>query len=154
MPHLRGPGAGGTLPPMIQLEQVVKEYGGPLARLRGERVRALDGVTLHVPPGAAVGLVGPNGAGKSTIIRLLLGYLAPTRGGVQVGGDLVAIALAICLPSLAALPLVERHERLGADPEQDGPGAAGDTQRPGAWHSLAWLGLSACALRWPLRSQE
>jgi ABC-2 type transport system ATP-binding protein len=73
---------------MIRLEKVVKEYGGPLARLRGERVRALDGVTLHVPPGAAVGLVGPNGAGKSTLIRLLLGYLSPTRGGVQVGGML------------------------------------------------------------------
>lgn len=73
---------------MIRLQKVVKEYGGPLARLRGERVRALDGVTLHVPPGAAVGLVGPNGAGKSTLIRLLLGYLAPTAGGVQVGGML------------------------------------------------------------------
>jgi ABC-2 type transport system ATP-binding protein len=73
---------------MIRLEKVVKEFGGPLARLRGERVRALDGVTLHVPPGAAVGVVGPNGAGKSTLIRLLLGYLAPTRGGVQVGGML------------------------------------------------------------------
>jgi ABC-2 type transport system ATP-binding protein len=73
---------------MIRLEKVVKEFGGPLARLRGERVRALDGVTLHVPPGAAVGLVGPNGAGKSTIIRLLLGYLSPTAGGVQVGGML------------------------------------------------------------------
>jgi ABC-2 type transport system ATP-binding protein len=73
---------------MIRLEHVVKEYGGPLARLRGERVRALDGVTLQVPPGAAVGLVGPNGAGKSTLIRLLLGYLSPTRGGVQVGGML------------------------------------------------------------------
>jgi ABC-2 type transport system ATP-binding protein len=73
---------------MIRLEKVVKEFGGPLARLRGERVRALDGVTLQVAPGAAVGLVGPNGAGKSTLIRLLLGYLAPTRGGVQVGGML------------------------------------------------------------------
>jgi ABC-2 type transport system ATP-binding protein len=73
---------------MIRIEKVVKEYGGPLARLRGERVRALDGVSMHVPPGAAVGLVGPNGAGKSTLIRLLLGYLSPTSGGVQVGGML------------------------------------------------------------------
>jgi ABC-2 type transport system ATP-binding protein len=73
---------------MIRLQKVVKEYGGPLARLRGERVRALDGVSLHVPPGAAVGLVGPNGAGKSTLIRLLLGYIGPTAGGVQVGGML------------------------------------------------------------------
>jgi ABC-2 type transport system ATP-binding protein len=73
---------------MIELTEVTKEYGGPLARLRGERVRALDGVTLRVPPGTAVGLVGPNGAGKSTLIRLLLGYISPTGGGVQVGGML------------------------------------------------------------------
>ena len=88
MPGLRGVPAPRTLPPMIRVERVVKEFGGPLARLRGDRVRALDGVTLHLPPGAAVGLVGPNGAGKSTLIRLLLGYLNPTRGGVQVGGML------------------------------------------------------------------
>jgi ABC-2 type transport system ATP-binding protein len=73
---------------MIRFIDVVKDFGGPLARLRGERVRALDGVTLEVPPGAAVGLVGPNGAGKSTLIRLMLGYLSPSRGGVQVGGML------------------------------------------------------------------
>lgn len=71
---------------MIRMMNVSKEFGGPLARLRGERVRALDGVTLEIAPGAAVGLVGPNGAGKSTLIRLLLGYVGPTRGGVQVGG--------------------------------------------------------------------
>ncbi|HLM68653.1 MAG TPA: ABC transporter ATP-binding protein, partial [Longimicrobium sp.] len=73
---------------MIRFKDVEKDFGGPLARWRGERVRALDGVTLEVPPGAAVGLVGPNGAGKSTLIRMLLGYLSPSRGGVQVGGML------------------------------------------------------------------
>jgi ABC-2 type transport system ATP-binding protein len=73
---------------MIELTDVTKEFGGPLARLRGERVRALDGVTLQVASGTAVGLVGPNGAGKSTLIRLLLGYVAPTRGGVRMGGML------------------------------------------------------------------
>jgi ABC-2 type transport system ATP-binding protein len=71
---------------MIELTGITKEYGGLLARLRGERVRALDGVTLAVPAGASLGLVGPNGAGKSTLIRLLLGYLGPTAGGVTVGG--------------------------------------------------------------------
>ncbi len=71
---------------MILLQNVVKEYGGPLARMRGERVRALDGVSLEVAPGEAVGVVGPNGAGKSTLLRLLLGYVAPTSGMARVGG--------------------------------------------------------------------
>jgi ABC-2 type transport system ATP-binding protein len=70
---------------MIRLEDVTKEYGGWAPRARG-RVRALEGVTLVVPPGSALGVVGPNGAGKSTLMRLLLGYLRPTRGSVQVGG--------------------------------------------------------------------
>ncbi|HEU0016446.1 MAG TPA: ABC transporter ATP-binding protein [Longimicrobium sp.] len=71
---------------MIRLDGVVKEFGGPLARLRGDRVRALDGVSLRVEPGTALGLIGPNGAGKSTLIRLLLGYLNPTGGGVAIAG--------------------------------------------------------------------
>nr|MBA4159732.1 ABC transporter ATP-binding protein [Gemmatimonadota bacterium] len=71
---------------MIRLDAVVKEYSGPLGGMLGGRVRALDGVTLQVAPGTALGIVGPNGAGKSTLIRLLLGYLRPTRGEVTVGG--------------------------------------------------------------------
>jgi ABC-2 type transport system ATP-binding protein len=71
---------------MIRFADVVKEFAGPLARARGGKVRALDGVTLDVPPGTVLGLVGPNGAGKSTMIRLLLGYIRPTKGKVEVHG--------------------------------------------------------------------
>ena len=71
---------------MIRFADVVKEFAGPLARARGGKVRALDGVTLDVPPGTVLGLVGPNGAGKSTMIRLLLGYIRPTRGTVELHG--------------------------------------------------------------------
>ncbi len=72
---------------MIRLADVTKEYGGRIARARGRTVRALDGVSLEVPPGTALGIVGPNGAGKSTLIRLLLGYLRPTSGEVALEGE-------------------------------------------------------------------
>jgi len=50
--------------------------------------RALDGLTLRIPRGAAFGLIGPNGAGKTTFIKLLLGVARPTGGRVEVlGGD-------------------------------------------------------------------
>ena len=38
--------------------------------------------------GDRVGLIGPNGAGKTTLLRLLLGELAPDRGGIQLGTQL------------------------------------------------------------------
>lgn len=77
---------GGTFRSMIHMDGVTREYGGWASRARGRRVRALDGVSLTVPPGTALGIVGPNGAGKSTLIRVLLGYLRPTSGNVTLGG--------------------------------------------------------------------
>lgn len=56
-----------------------------LERRFGDRV-ALAGVTLQIAPGEAFGLLGANGAGKTTFIRLVTGYLVPTRGSVRVDG--------------------------------------------------------------------
>lgn len=70
---------------MIALTDVTKEYRtGVLGT--GGRVRALDGVTLEVAAGTALGLVGLNGAGKSTLLRILLGYARPTAGEVSIDG--------------------------------------------------------------------
>ncbi|HET7228825.1 MAG TPA: ABC transporter ATP-binding protein [Longimicrobium sp.] len=71
---------------MIHLDEVAKEYGGWLARRSRRAVPALAAVSLNVQPGTVLGIVGPNGAGKSTLIRILLGYLRPSRGTVTVGG--------------------------------------------------------------------
>jgi ABC-type multidrug transport system ATPase subunit len=71
---------------MIRLADVVKQYSAPPWRAADGKVRALDGISLEVAPGTALGIVGPNGAGKSTLIRLLLGFLRPTSGELSVGG--------------------------------------------------------------------
>lgn len=45
---------------------------------------AVEDLTFTVPPGALFALLGPNGAGKTTTVRLLMGLIAPSKGGATV----------------------------------------------------------------------
>lgn len=47
---------------------------------------ALQGVTISIPHGKAIGIVGGSGAGKSTAVDVLLGLLEPSEGRVTVDG--------------------------------------------------------------------
>lgn len=46
---------------------------------------ALDDLSVELE-GGAIGLLGPNGAGKSTLIKMLLGFIKPSRGVAKVFG--------------------------------------------------------------------
>jgi len=54
-------------------------------------VAALEGVTLSVRRGEAVGVVGRNGAGKTTLLRLAAGHLVPDTGRVTTRGRVVPL---------------------------------------------------------------
>jgi ABC-type glutathione transport system ATPase component len=59
-------------------------------RRGGRRVQALDGVSLSVARGEAVGVVGESGSGKTTLARVLLGLETPASGTVRFDGKPVA----------------------------------------------------------------
>jgi ABC-2 type transport system ATP-binding protein len=71
--------------PIVVAEALAKRYGP---------VVALEDLSLEIRRGEVFGLLGPNGSGKTTFIRILAGYLAPTRGKLLVAGlDVVHDAL-------------------------------------------------------------
>lgn len=56
---------------MIITENLSRHYG---------RRTGIDSLNLAIDEGEIFGFLGPNGAGKSTTIRLLMGFLPPSRG--------------------------------------------------------------------------
>ena len=66
---------------IIALDNVDLSLGDGAAR-----VHVLQGVSLGVAPGEAVGLVGPSGSGKSTLLMVLAGLERPDSGSVLLDG--------------------------------------------------------------------
>ncbi len=62
---------------LLQLEQVVKHFGG---------VRAIQCIDLALSEGEILGLIGPNGAGKTTLFNLITGVYRPSSGRVIFQG--------------------------------------------------------------------
>ena len=60
---------------MIRIQNVTKYYGDRLA---------VDDISFNIKKGETVGFLGPNAAGKTTTMRMITGYLMPTRGDVWI----------------------------------------------------------------------
>jgi len=56
---------------------------------RGQRVFALDGVSLVIAEGETLGLVGESGSGKSTLGKTLMGLHDKTSGSVSYRGEML-----------------------------------------------------------------
>ncbi len=71
-------------------------------------VTAIDGLSLHLERGEALGLLGPNGAGKSTALAMLMGLRVPDAGAVRLFGHAPGSAAARAMmgvtPQMAGFP--------------------------------------------------
>jgi ATP-binding cassette subfamily B multidrug efflux pump len=55
-----------------------------LAHHYGKNVGGLNGVDLTIAPGEKVGLVGRSGAGKTTLVNLLMRFMDPETGRIEI----------------------------------------------------------------------
>ncbi len=62
---------------VVKLEDIWVHYDG---------VAILEGVNLSIAQDDFLGIIGPNGGGKTTLLKVILGLITPSRGGVLVLG--------------------------------------------------------------------
>ncbi len=87
--------------------------------------KAVDGVNLHVSKGDIYGFLGQNGAGKTTTLKMILGLVKPTQGGVYLFGQKISfgdyshydrigslVETAGFYPNLTAAENLEIHRRM------------------------------------------
>lgn len=105
---------------LVELAGVSKYYGS---------VRALEGVSLEVDPGAITCVLGDNGAGKSTLIKIIAGLHRHDRGTLSIEGEETILSsprdaldrgIATVYQDLAVVPLmpVWRNFFLGSEPRR------------------------------------
>jgi cobalt/nickel transport system ATP-binding protein len=64
--------------PLIKLSSISFGYNGkPLL---------FDKLDFTVPEGSRIGLIGPNGCGKTTLFNIIMGFLRPQKGVIEIDG--------------------------------------------------------------------
>jgi ABC-type branched-subunit amino acid transport system ATPase component len=101
------PQGNGAMPgdgAILVLKELHKDFGG---------IRAVDGISLQVQPGAIHALIGPNGSGKTTALNVISGIYRPSRGDIvfrneAIGGraawQLTALGLARTFQNIRLFP--------------------------------------------------
>jgi ABC-2 type transport system ATP-binding protein len=67
----------------VAVRHLYKSYGS---------VAAVKDLTFSVEPGEILGLIGPNGAGKSSTIKMILDFMRPDSGEIEILGQPMAEA--------------------------------------------------------------
>src|SRR5215468_10730117 len=65
----------------VELRDLTKRYGD---------VAVVDDISLTIEHGHLVCLLGPSGCGKTTTLRLIAGFVEPSKGEIRVGDRLVS----------------------------------------------------------------
>ncbi len=82
-------------------------------------VYAVRGINVHIEAGEFFSFLGPSGCGKTTLLRLVSGFMDPTKGQIKIGGkDMRGIGsnnrpTAMIFQNLALFPLMTVTGNIG-----------------------------------------
>lgn len=70
--------------PAISLDHVCFAY---------QDMQVLKDISFAINPGEFIGMIGPNGGGKTTLLKLMMGFLKPSKGQISIFKEPPAKAL-------------------------------------------------------------
>ena len=78
---------------LLEIRQVERRFGGQRRFLapRAPLIHAVNGVSLTLNAGDALGVVGESGCGKSTLARMIMGIIPPSAGQIMFRGRDLAV---------------------------------------------------------------
>ncbi|MDR1026483.1 MAG: ABC transporter ATP-binding protein, partial [Lactobacillus sp.] len=79
----------------LSVKNLIKKFGD---------FTAVDSITFNAVEGEVIALLGPNGAGKSTLMNMLVGFLAPTKGSIEILGKKIEDAPMVARENIGFLP--------------------------------------------------
>jgi ATP-binding cassette, subfamily C, bacterial CydD len=92
---------------LVSLRTDTIKLSGVTLTYPGRDGDALSGVNLAIRPGDQITLTGPSGAGKSSLLALLLRFVSPAGGRIEIGGV-----------DLASIPVGEWRRQISWVPQQ------------------------------------
>ncbi len=96
----------------------------------------IDRASLKIFPGDFIGVFGPNGGGKTTLLKLLLGFLSPSRGKIAILGKSPAEART----SIGYVPQSLKFDR-------DFPISVFEVVLMGCLKKIRWLGKDSAEVK-------
>ena len=132
-------------PARVVFDQVSKRYGN--------KVTAVDQISLEFPAGTLVTLLGPSGCGKTTILRMIAGLEMASSGRILIGDDDVtrlpatARDVSMVFQSYALFPHMTVLQNVSYGLQMSG--FAKDVVAAKAQDVLKQLGLGVLSARYP-----
>ncbi len=81
----------------LAIRNVGKDFGG---------VPAVRDFSLDIAAGEFVSLLGPSGCGKTTMLRMIAGFIAPSRGTIELNGKVLSSPSASLPPEKRGMSMI------------------------------------------------
>lgn len=81
----------------LKITNVGRDYG---------HTAAVEDFSLDIATGEFISLLGPSGCGKTTMLRMIAGFIEPSRGTIALNGQIISSPSAVLPPEQRSMSMI------------------------------------------------